>query len=129
MTIQPIKSTPAPGYPDKTRWLAAPLAVGLTAAMALGLSACGERAAVGDVAQVTTEITATQAAAANAAQTPATTGAGETDPTGATQRAARAEPKNNAVPTTTEYVVMGDFPVPVTDYYTLGVPVLVPDAE
>ena len=62
MNIQPVKTTPAPDYPDKTRWLAAPLAVGLTAAMALGLSACGERATMGDVVQMPTETCTVQAA-------------------------------------------------------------------
>jgi len=108
MTIQPVSNTPAPDYPDKSRWLAAPLAVGLTAAMALGMGACGERATMGDVVQMPTETCTVQA-------------------------------------NTTEYVVMGDFPVPdltttvsmgttapvpvPNDYITLGVPILVPDSE
>ena len=41
MTIQPVESTPRPEYPDKHRWLAAPLVAGmLSAAVALGLSGC-----------------------------------------------------------------------------------------
>ena len=45
MTIQPVENTPQPGYPDKHRWLAAPLVAGmLSAAVALGFSGCGAAA-------------------------------------------------------------------------------------
>ena len=54
MTIKPVGHTPAPGYPDKyagesrralaaatpRRWIAAPVAAGLAAMVALGLSGC-----------------------------------------------------------------------------------------
>ena len=58
MTIKPVDSVPVPGYPDKyaketqrmlttarpRRWTGAPLAVGiLAAAVALGISGCGEK--------------------------------------------------------------------------------------
>ena len=79
MTIQPVKNTPAPGYPEKSRRLAAPLAVGLTAAMALGLGACGERATMGVPPPVPTETCTVQDASA------------------------------------TEFVVLGDMPMPVPE--------------
>ena len=81
MTVQPVKNAPAPGYPEK-RWLAAPLAVGLTIAMALGLNGCGERVTMGEAAQTPTEICATQAATTVAAQDTTTneTGAAAQEP-------------------------------------------------
>ena len=55
MKVRPVETMPAPGYPDKyaeetrkalaaarpQRWLAAPVAAGLAATVALGLSGCG----------------------------------------------------------------------------------------
>jgi len=68
MHIKPVKHLPAPGYPDKyseesrqalaaaipRRWIAAPLAAGLAATVALGLSGC-ERATLGEPAQTPIE--------------------------------------------------------------------------
>jgi len=68
MTIKPVKTMPAPGYPDKyaeeskralaaatpRRWIAAPLAAGLAATVALGLSGC-ERATLGEPTQTPVE--------------------------------------------------------------------------
>jgi len=73
MKVRPVESTPAPGYPDKyadetrkalaaarpQRWLAAPVAAGLAATVALGLSGCGKEEFVtaGDPTQIPTEVT------------------------------------------------------------------------
>jgi len=72
MNIQPVSNTPAPGYPDKyaeesrqalaaaqpRRWIAAPLAAGLAATVALGLSGCGEAFVTGGVpVQTPTQVT------------------------------------------------------------------------
>ena len=56
MKVQPVEHAPAPGYPDKyaeesrqalaaarpRRWIAAPVAAGLAATVAFGLSGCGD---------------------------------------------------------------------------------------
>ena len=88
MKLKPVEHTPEPGYPNKARWLAAPLAVGLTAAMALGLGGCDYVTRGG------------------LEQTPADIETCTTD-----------------CPTT-EYVIMGDMPVPVPettdDYVVMG---------
>jgi len=93
MTIHPVESAPAPGYPDKSRWLAAPLAVGISAVMALGFGSCGERVTMGDMVQMPTDITTTQPEP-------------ETEP-----------------PDCTTFVTMGtSAPVPEDTYITMGVP-------
>jgi len=70
MKIHPVEHSVAPNYPDKyaeetrrvlaatapRRWIAAPLAAGLAATVAIGLSGCGERAVMGDM-PMPTEVT------------------------------------------------------------------------
>ena len=72
MIIKPVENTPVPGYPDKyaeetrkalaaarpQRWLAAPVAAGLAATVALGLSGC-EQTDAGGPATTTTQVTTT----------------------------------------------------------------------
>ena len=107
MTIQPVKNTPAPGYPEKSRWLAAPLAAGLTAAIALGLSACGERVTMGDVVQVPTETCTAQVATTTEYVTVGETQIPEPEITARANRGTTA-------------------PVPEPDgYVTMGMPALV----
>jgi hypothetical protein len=62
MTIQPVQNASAPGYPEKSRRLAVPLMAGLTAALALGLNACGERVTMGEPLPIPTETCTVQAA-------------------------------------------------------------------
>ena len=103
MNVRPVEHAPAPGYPDKYddesrralatahphRWLAAPVAAGLAATVALGLSGCGENyVTMGEVAMTPTEITTGERI---------TTAAGETSgeaipskPTAAATAASRA---------------------------------------
>jgi len=110
MTIQPEKNTPAPGYPEKSRWLAAPLAAGVAAAV-LGLSACGERATLGEPTQAPTEITVVQVATTELAS--------------AAQHTDRAEEANDTTQTSTGTVV----PVvqPEEEFLLAGMPAYVPD--
>ena len=70
MNIKPVEHPVEPGYPDKyaeesrralasaqpRRWIAAPLAAGLAATVALGLSGCGEHVVMGEMA-IPTEVT------------------------------------------------------------------------
>ena len=136
MKIQPVENIPAPGYPDKSRWLAAPLAVGLTAAMALGMGACGGRVAADD--QTTTGSAAVQTAISTAQSTAQATTAQPTTATTIRPRTATARATTTTGRTATEYVIMGDFPVPVpepttttttTTYVIMGTYAMIPEQE
>ena len=126
MTIQPVGNAPAPGYPDKSRWLAAPLAVGLSAAMALGFSGCGgERVTMGEPALSPTETTACIALA----ETETSTTQATMTTTGTSRRAQSTARTVSETDETTTYVNMGTTAlVPATeDYFIAGMPALVPD--
>jgi len=100
MKIKPVECIPAPGYPDKyaeesrqalaaaqpRRWIAAPLAAGLAATVAIGLSGCGESivdyTTLGEPTMVPTETsTATYTTTQRATQKPTEKSTAATRPT------------------------------------------------
>ena len=122
MTIQPVKNTPAPGYPDKyakesrqalaaaqpRRWIAAPLAAGLAATVALGLSGCGDTYVTGGepgTSPMETETCTEYLTIGEPTVVPT-----QTKTQSATQKPAQRPTEKNTA--TTEYVIMGDMPVP-----------------
>ena len=122
MQIKPVEHPVNPGYPDKydekakqalaaaqpRRWVAAPLAAGLVATVALGLSGCGDTYVTeGEPVQTPTGM-----------ETSAWEYLTDGEPTQAPTpiEPQTADPTTTQKPTTrttaTEFVIMGDMPVP-----------------
>ena len=124
MTIQPVKTTPAPGYPDKyteesrqalaaaqpQRWIAAPLAAGLAATVALGLSGCGGTYVTGGepgTMPMETEVTIDYTTLGEPAATPTEAETSTTVAPIAT-RPARQKPTEKSTTTTRPTLALGE---------------------